>query len=162
MARGAMPVRLWLPHTKVVGIVVDASERLVVRVRSTVLRPKYPHCSKPSRRVHDRRGSEVRDLKVSVRPVTLIWERRRMVCADCERRFSEEHPAFEGRVITRLAGRLIQDTGSMTVNAAARRHKVIGKLVNALVASWAGLVADEHTAGCFWSMKPQYGIIAGA
>ncbi len=57
----------------------------------------------------------------------------------------EDHPAFEGRVTARLARRLVAKTRvQMTVNAAAKRHKVGWKLVNALVVAWAGLVADHR------------------
>ena len=85
---------------------------------------------------------EIRDLEVSGRPVTLVFEQRRMVCGG--RRFMEDHPAFEGRVTARLARRLVADARQMTVNAAAKRHKAGWKLVNALVVAWAGLVADHR------------------
>lgn len=145
MARDVMSVRLWLPQIRVTGVVVDAPERLVVRVASTVLRPKCPHCGTPSRRTHDRRANKVRDLEVSGRPVTLVWERRRMVCESCVgRRFSEVHPAFEGRLTARLARRAVADARAMTVNAAARRHRLGWDLVNSLVVVWAGLVGEHR------------------
>ena len=144
MKRDVMSVRLWLPRTEVLGVVVDAPERLVVRVASTVRRPRCGDCGAPSGRVHDRRDNRVRDLEVSGRPVTLIWERRRLVCEPCGRRFAEGHPAFEGRVTARLARRLVADARAMTVNAAARRHGLSWRLVNALVVAWAGLVADHR------------------
>ena len=59
--------------------------------------------------------------EVSGRPVTLIWERRRLVCEPCGSRFSEGHQGFEGRVTARLARRLVKDARAMTVNAAAKR-----------------------------------------
>lgn len=134
MARDVMSVRLWLPQVRVLGVVVDAPERLVVRCGSTARRPKCPHCSAPSGRTHDRRDNKVRDLEVSGRPVTLVWERRRMVCGSCGgRRFCEDHPAFEGRLTARLARRVVADARAMTVNAAARRHRLGWDLVNALV-----------------------------
>ncbi|WP_420622601.1 ISL3 family transposase [Candidatus Poriferisodalis sp.] len=144
MARDVISVRLWLPRIRVLGVVVDAPERLEVRVASTVLRPRCPDCGTACSRVHDRRDNKVRDLEVSGRLVTLVWERRRMVCAGCGRRFSEDHRAFEGSVTARLARRLVKDARAMTVNAAARRHQVSWKLVNALVVAWAGLVADHR------------------
>ncbi len=67
-----------------------------------------------------------------------------MVCEPCGRRFSECHPAFEGSVTARLARRLVADARAMTVNGAAKRHQVSWKLVNALVAAWAGLVAGRR------------------
>ena len=144
MASDVMSVRLWLPRIKVLGVVVDAPERLAVRVVSAVSRPRCPDCGTPSGRCHDRREREIRDLEMSGRPVTLLWERRRMVCDVCDRRFMEDHPAFEGRVTARLARRLVADARQMTVNAAARRHGLSWRLVNALVVAWAGLVADRR------------------
>ena len=144
MASDVMSVRLWLPRIKVEGIVVDAPEQLVVRVCSTVRRPGCPDCGTPSGKVHDRRDNKIRDLEVSGRPVTLVWDRRRLVCAPCGRRFVEDHRAFEGSVTARLARRLVADARAMTVNAAAKRHKVGWKLVNALVVAWAELVGDHR------------------
>lgn len=145
MARDVMSMRLWLPQIRVLGVVVDAPERLVVRVVSTVLRPRCPQCGAPSGRTHDRRDNKVRDLEVSGRPVTLVWERRRLVCDPCGgRRLCEVHSAFEGRLTARLARRVVQDTRVMTVNAAARRHRLGWDLVNSLVVAWAGLVAGRR------------------
>ncbi len=144
MASDVMSVRLWLPRIKVEGVVVDAPEELVVRVCSTVRRPRCPDCGVPSGKVHDRRDNKIRDLEVSGRPVTLIWERRRLVCEPCGSRFSEGHQGFEGRVTARLARRLVKDARAMTVNAAAKRHQVSWKLVNSLVVAWAGLVGEHR------------------
>ena len=107
-------------------------------------RPGCPDCGVPSGKVHDRRDNKIRDLEVSGRPVTLVWDRRRLVCVRCGRRFVEDHPAFEGSITARLARRLVADARAMTVNAAARRHGLSWRLVNALVVAWAGLVADRR------------------
>ena len=144
MASDVMSVRLWLPRIKVEGVVVDAPEELVVRVCSTVRRPRCPDCGVPSGKVHDRRDNKIRDLEVSGRPVTLVWDRRRLVCVRCGRRFVEDHPAFEGSITARLARRLVADARAMTVNAAARRHGLSWRLVNALVVAYAGLVAEHR------------------
>ena len=144
MKRDVMSVRLWLPRIEVLGVIVDAPGELVVRVASTVRRPWCPDCGTPSGKVHDRRDNKVRDLEVSGRPVTLIWERRRLVCEPCGSRFSEGHQGFEGRVTARLARRLVKDARAMTVNAAAKRHQVSWKLVNSLVVAWAGLVGEHR------------------
>ena len=144
MARDVMSVRLWLPQVRVLGVAVDAPERLVVRVASTVRRPRCPHCGAPSGRVHDRRDNKVRDLEVSGRPVTLVWERRRLVCGPCGRRFCEDHPAFEGGLAARLARRVVQDARAMTVNTAAKRHGLSWRLADSLVVAWAGLVGGHR------------------
>ena len=144
MNRDVMSVRLWLPRIRVLEVVVDAPEKLSVRVASTVLRPRCPDCATPSGRVHDRRDREVRDLEVSGRPTTLVLCQRRMVCEPCGRRFMEDHRAFEGSITARLARRLVKDAREMTVNAAAKRHRVSWGLVNALVVAWADVVADRR------------------
>ena len=111
MASDVMSVRLWLWRIKVEGVVVDAPEELVVRVYSTVRRPRCPDCGVPSGKVHDRRDNKIRDSEVSGRPVTLVWDRRRLVCVRCGRRFVEDHPAFEGSITARPARRLVADDG---------------------------------------------------
>ena len=144
MASDVMSVRLWLWRIEVEGVVVGAPEQLVVRVCSTVRRPGCPDCGVPSGKVHDRRDNKIRDLEVSGRPVTLVWDRRRLVWVRCGRRFVEGHRAFEGSVTARLARRLVADARAMTVNAPAKRHKVGWRLVNALVVAWAELVGDHR------------------
>ncbi|WP_419551896.1 transposase [Candidatus Poriferisodalis sp.] len=144
MARDVVSVRLWLAQVRVLGVLVDLPERLAVGVVSTVLGPKWPRCATPSGRVHDRRDNKVRDLEVSGRPVTLVWQRRRLVWGPCGGRFCEDRPAFEGRLTARLARRVVQDARAMTVNAAARRRRLGWDLVNALVVAYAGLVADRR------------------
>ena len=146
MKRDVMSVRLRLPQTEVLGVIVDAPQRLAVRVRSTVRRPRCPDCGTPSGKADDRLECEIRDLKVSGRPVTLVFEQRRMVCGGW--RFMKDHRGFEGRVTARLARRLVADARKMTVNAAARRHGLSWKLVNALVVTCAGLVADHCRRRC--------------
>ncbi|WP_419946351.1 ISL3 family transposase [Candidatus Poriferisodalis sp.] len=143
MASDVMSVRLWLSQTKVSGVLVDEPGELVVGVRSTVTRPVCPHCGAKSGRVHDRRAKRVRDLEVSGRPTTLVWDRRRMACDGCGRRFLEDHRAFEGRFTARLARRVVADAGDMSVRAAARRHRVGWHVVMGLVIACAGL-AGEH------------------
>ena len=144
MAGDVVSVRLWLWRIEVLGVVVDAPGRLMVRVRSTVRRPKCPRCRAASGKVHDRRDNRVRDLGISGRPVILVWERRRLVCEPCATRFAEGRPVFEGRVTARPARRLVADARALTVNAAAKRHGLSWKLADALVVAWAGLVADRR------------------
>ena len=141
MERDVMSVRLWLPRIEVLGVIVDAPGELVA---STVRRPWCPDCGTPSAKVGDRGDNKVRDLEVSGRPVTLVWERRRLVCEPCGSRFSEGHQGFEGRVTARVARRLVKDARAMTVNAAAKRRQVGWKLVSSLVVAWAGLVGEHR------------------
>ena len=50
---------------------------------------------------------KIRDLEVSGRHTTLVWLRRRIICGNCEERFLEQHPQFEGRLARRLARQLV-------------------------------------------------------
>ena len=96
MKRDVMSVRLWLPRFRVLGMVVDAPERLVVRVRSAVCRGCCGGCGTPSGRVHDRRDREIRDFEVSGRPVTLVFEQRCTVWDACGVRKKDEGSKNQG------------------------------------------------------------------
>ena len=143
-----MSVRLWLPRIRVLGVVVDAPERLVVRVESAVSPPVLSRLWDAERAaVHDRRDREIRDLEVSGRPVTLVFEG---AAPDGLRglRRPEVHGGPSGvrgprhRASGPPAGG--KDARAMTVNAAARRHGLSWRLVNALVLAWAGLVGEHR------------------
>ena len=144
MARDVMAVRLHLPQIRVLEVVEDAPGALVVSVESTLLRLRCAQCGFKCRRVHDRRAKKVRDLEVSGRRMTLVWQRRRMVCSNCACRFLEEHPAFEGALTARLSRRVVADAKVMTFSAAARRHGVHWHAVRALVDTWSALVAERR------------------
>ena len=114
MARDVMAVRLHLPQIRVLEVVEDTPGALVVSVESTFRRLRCPQCGFKCRRVHDRRDKKIRDLEVSGRRTVLVWSRRRMVCDNCDSRFLEDHPAFEGALTGRLARRLVADAKVMT------------------------------------------------
>ena len=85
-------------HDRVFGthrVVEDTPSALVVRVESTLRRLRCPCCGFGCGGVHDRRDKKVRDLEVSGRHTTLVWQRRRMSCDNCDSRFMEDHYAFE-------------------------------------------------------------------
>ena len=114
MARDVMAVRLHLAQIRVLEVVEDTPGALRVSVESTLLRLRCPQCGFCCHRVHDRRDKKVRDLEVSGRRTVLVWSRRRMVCDNCDSRFLEDHPAFEGALTGRLARRLVADAKVMT------------------------------------------------
>ena len=144
MACDAMAVRLHLPQIRVLEVVEDTPGALVVSVESTFRRLRCAQCGFKCRRVHDRRAKKIRDLEVSGRRTVLVWSRRRMVCDNCDSRFLEDHPAFEGALTGRLARRLVADAKVMTFSAAARRHGVHWHGVRALVDVWSALVAERR------------------
>ena len=139
-----MTVRLHLPQIRVLEVVEDTPGALVVSVESTFRRLRCAQCGFKCHRVHDRRAKKVRDLEVSGRRMTLVWQRRRMVCSNCASRFLEDHPAFEGALTARLARRVVADAKVMTFSAAARRHGVHWHAVRALVDTWSALVAERR------------------
>ena len=144
MACDVMAVRLHLPQIRVLEVVEDTPGALRVSVESTFRRLRCPQCGFKCRRVHDRRDKKVRDLEVSGRRTVLVWSRRRMVCDNCDSRFLEDHPAFEGALTGRLARRLVADARVMTFSAVARRHGVHWHAVRAVVDTWSALVAERR------------------
>ena len=144
MACDVMTVRLHLPQIRVLEVIEDTPGALRVSVESTLRRLRCAQCGFKCHRVHDRRAKKVRDLEVSGRRTLLVWQRRRMVCGNCDSRFLEDHPAFEGALTARLARRLVADARVMTFSAAARRHGVHWHAVRALVDAWSALVAQRR------------------
>ena len=144
MAPDTMPIRLHLRLIRVLCIVVDALDELVVAVASTRSWSRCPHCGFSCRRVHDTRLRRIRDLAVSGRPVTLEWHRRRFVCDNCGERHLEGHDEFEGRLTRRLARAVVADAKVMSVRAVARRHRLSWSVVMILVNSWSTLVAAHR------------------
>ena len=144
MACDVITVRLHLAQIRVLEVLEDIPGALVVSVESTFRRLRCAQCGFKCRRVHDRRAKKVRDLEVSGRRMTLVWQRRRMVCDNCASRFLEEHPALEGALTARLSRRVVADAKVMTFSAAARRHGVHWHAVRALVDTWSALVAERR------------------
>jgi len=115
-----MWVRLHLRLIRVLGVLVDAVEELVVEATSTRSWSRCPHCGFKTRTVHDTRIRKVRDLAVSGRRVTLAWQRRRFACEGCGCRHLEDHPAFDGK-LTRRRRRLL---GTAETTRATRRRRI--------------------------------------
>lgn len=136
-----MTVRLHLRATRVLAVLVDALDELVVAVASTARSSRCPHCGFRCRRVHDVRERRVRDLAVNGRPLTLVWRRRRFACDGCGERHLEDHGELEGRLTRRMTRAVVADATVMSLRAVARRHRLSWSAVMALVADWAALVA---------------------
>jgi len=139
-----MQVRLHLRLIRVLSVVVDALDELVVGVSCTRSWSRCPYCGFACWRVHDFRRRRIRDLSVPGRPVTLVWHRRRFACEGCGERHLEDHDEFEGRLTRRLARTVVADAKVMSVRAVARRHGLSWSAVMALVASWSVLVAAHR------------------
>lgn len=144
MAPDTMPIRLHLRMIRVLAVLVDTVDELVVCVASTRSWSRCPHCGFRCRRVHDTRTRRVRDLPVSGRPVTLCWRRRRFACEHCGERHLEHHDEFEGRLTRRLARAVVADAQVMSIRAVARRQRLSWPAVMDLVASWSALVAAHR------------------
>ncbi len=139
-----MQVRLHLRLIRVLAVVVDTLDELVVAVCSTRSWSRCPHCGFRCRRVHDTRLRRIRDLPVSGRAVTLEWQRRRFACDGCGERHLEAHEEFEGRLTRRLARAVVADALVMSVRAVAPRHRLSWPVVMDLVSSWSALVGAHR------------------
>jgi transposase len=128
----------------VLEVLADEPERLVVKVADTRPVVRCAHCGFKTASVHDRRTKTIGDLPVSGRPTTLRWERRRFGCANCDQRFMEDHPEFEGDVTRRLARQLVADAKAMSIREVARRHRLSWHHIMGLVALWATLVVEHR------------------
>lgn len=93
----SMNIRLHLRRVRVVGVIEDAIERLVVMVQDSRTVVRCPHCGFLTSRVHDRRRVRVHDLPYGGRPTMLVWLRRRFSCGGCGERHTESHPEISGR-----------------------------------------------------------------
>lgn len=144
MAPDTMAVRLHLRLIRVVAVLVDTVDELIVQVGSTRSTSRCPDCGFACRQVHDTRSQRFRDLPVSGRRVTLVWQRRRFVCANCGERHIEVHPAFEGHLTARLARQVVADARVMAIRSVARRHGVSWSVVMALVTQWSALLAAHR------------------
>ncbi len=144
MAPDTMSIRLHLRLIRVVGVLVDTTSELVVEVASTRGWSRCPCCGFTTRTVHDTRPRRIRDLPVSGRHTTLVWQRRRFTCANCGERHLEQHPAFDGRITVRLARALVTDAKVMPIRAVARRHQLGWHLIMGLVTIWADLVGEHR------------------
>jgi transposase len=92
MSPDAMTVRLHLRRIRVVAVLVDLIEKLVVEVTDVRRVVRCPHCGFKTTRIHDHRRLVVRDLATRGRPTTLVWVRRRFSCGECSERHWEDHP----------------------------------------------------------------------
>ena len=138
-----MTIRLHLRRIRVLEVLVDAVERLVVAVEDLRTVVRCPHCGFLTSRVHDRRRIRVRDLPHGGRLTTLVWMRRRFWCRNCDQRHVESHPEFRGKVTRRLARQMVRDAKDMSIKAVASRYQVSWWLTMRIVKAHAGQL-EEH------------------
>lgn len=143
-----MSVRLHLRRVRVVAVLVDLMERLVVEIVDVRRVLRCPDCGFRTFRVHDRRRVKVHDLPTQGRPTTLIWLRRRFSCGDCDERFSEEHPEIilgrRTHVTRRLARQLVRDVQAMSIREVSRRTGLPWHYLMAVTLGWSELIAAER------------------
>ena len=136
----AMPVRLHLRGLRVLEVVEDLPERLVVAVVAVVAWVRCSACGHKCRSVHQVKKVKVRDLPVSGRPTTLLWHQRRFRCQRCGATTTETHPGFDGKLTLRLRRHLLGEVVDSTVAATARRHGLSWHAVMAVVLAAAQVV----------------------
>lgn len=148
MSPDAMTVRLHLRRIRVVRVLVDLVERLVVEVADTRRVVRCPHCGFKTASVHDDRRLRVRDLPIQGRPTELQWLRRRFVCGECSERHWESQPEIiigrRTHVTRRLARQLIRDVNAMSIREVARRYDLPWHYIMNLTRSWSDQVAADR------------------
>jgi transposase len=111
-ALDAMTIRLHLRSMRVLEVVEDLPERLVVAVAAVSSVIRCSACGFKTSRVHATRKVKVADLPVSGRPVTLVWHRRRFRCRGCATTTTESHPFVVDRMTQRLARAVTRTCGT--------------------------------------------------
>jgi len=143
-----MTIRLHLRRIRVIRVLVDLIESLVVEVCDSRRIVRCPYCGFRVSRVHDRRRYTIRDLPTQGRRTDLVWARRRFVCDECDERHWEEHPEFilgrRTHVTRRLARQLVRDVNAMSIREVARRHDLPWHYIMAITLGWSDLVAAER------------------
>lgn len=148
MSPDAMTVRLHLRRIRVVAVVVDLIERLVVEIVDVRRVVRCPHCGFKTSRVHDDRRLRVQDLLTGGRPTTLVWRRRRFSCEECSERHWEDHPEIilgrRTHITRRLARQLVRDVNVMSIREVARRHELPWHFLMSLTRTWSDRVAADR------------------
>jgi len=148
MSPDAMTIRLHLRRMRVVRVVVDLIERLVLEVADTRRVVRCGYCGFRTGRVHDRRRVKVHDLACQGRATLLEWIRRRFECDTCGERFLEDHPEIVlGRrthVTRRLARQLVRDIQAMSIREVSRRYGLPWHYLMATTLGWSELVAVKR------------------
>lgn len=140
----AMTIRLHVRAMRVLEVVEDLPERLVVAVVAVASVLRCAACGFKTAKVHATRKVKVADLAVSGRPVTLVWHRRRFRCGKCGTTTSESHAFVADRMTQRLARAVTRDVRDMTVLAVARRYGLSWHRVMALVLAEGRLLARHR------------------
>jgi transposase len=144
-----MTIRLHLRRIRVVEVLVDLVEALVVAVSDARTVVRCRHCGFLTAKVHDRRRVKVHDLPHGGRPTVLVWIRRRFSCGNCGERHVESHPQIRGKVTRRLQRQMVRDAREMTIKAVAGRYGVSWWLTMRTVKSHAEQVeAHRRRARC--------------
>ena len=138
-----MTIRLHLKRMKVVRVVEDEIDKLVIEVADTRTVVRCPACGHKTTKIHETRRVEVRDIPLG-RPTTLIWLQRRFECGNCGERHTEDHPEIEGKLTRRLARQLVRDAKYLTIRELSRRHGLSWHLIMGLVRAWATAVAAHR------------------
>ena len=138
-----MTIRLHLKRLKVLRVVEDEIDKLVIEVADTRTVVRCPACGHRTTKVHETRRVMVRDIPMG-RPTTLVWLQRRFECTNCGERHTEDHPEIEGKVTRRLARQLVRDSKYLTIRELARRHRLSWHLIMGIVRDWATAVAAHR------------------
>ena len=148
MSPDAMTIRLHLRRIRVVAVLVDVMERLVVEIGDIRRVVRCAHCGFTTAKVHDRRRYRVYDLPTQGRETTLMWIRRRFWCTNCGERHWEDHPEIilgrRTHVTRRRARQLVRDVNAMSIREVARRSGLSWHYLMRMTLRWSELIAAER------------------
>jgi hypothetical protein len=126
-ATDGMTIRLHLRRTRVVRVVEDKFDKLVIEVadrRRVVGAPRAgtrpPRCMRPA-------GS--RSELCRGRAGTAGVAAAALRVPQCGHRHTEDHPEIEGKVTRRLTGWLVRDSKYLTIRELSRRHRLSWHLI---------------------------------
>jgi DNA-directed RNA polymerase subunit RPC12/RpoP len=114
-----MSVRLHLRRIRVIAVLVDVIEKLVVEIADTSRVVRCPHCGFKTARVHDSRRFRVRDLPTRGRPPRWCGCVAGSPVTNVDERHWEDHPEIilgrRTHVTRRLARQLVRDVNAMSI-----------------------------------------------
>lgn len=154
MASDGMTIRLHLRRMKVVRVVVDEIDQLVIEVADTRSLVRCPACGHKTTKVRETRKVEVKDIPLG-RPTPLVWLQRRFECPNCGERHTEDHPEIEGKMTRRLARQIVRDSKYLTIRELSRSHGLSWHLAWAWFAlgrrESPNIEGPSPVASCWWT-----------
>ncbi|HSH59566.1 MAG TPA: hypothetical protein VK988_07980 [Acidimicrobiales bacterium] len=153
MAQDGMTIRLHLKRMKVVRVVEDEIDKLVVEVADTRTVVRCPACG-PRRSTRRARWSCATSPGTAHHPHLAAAALR---VPNCGERHTEDHPEIEGTLTRRLARELVRDAKHLTIRELSRRHRLSWHLIMGCGTGRLGWAPTDVRCpvGCCWWTRPR-------